>query len=103
MVILSIDEKVYQYIAQRLSDGSDRRVVTKRQYVAKVVHEDKIFIAEFDHEPDHEEIEDAVNSGEVVESQEPADLILLLKMKLQEQTETTEILLQMQLEKEGIL
>jgi hypothetical protein len=103
MMVLSIDKITHQYTAQRLSDGSDRRVITREKHIAKVMNDDKVLVAEFDHEPTEQEIENAVNSGEAVESQEPADLILLLKMKLQEQAEITEILLQMELEKEGII
>ena len=101
MNILSIEKTERQYVTQRLSDGSDRQEIVETAYTVKFEANDKVHVLEFDHDPTRQEIVDA--SGGAVESKDPADLILLLGQRLKEQSEITELLLQMQLEKEGIL
>ena len=90
-------------VKQRLSDGSDRQEIDITRYMVKVMQDDKVYVLDFDNDPTEQEIKEAYDTGKAVESKESGDLILLLRQKLKDQTELSELLLQMQLEKEGIL
>ena len=61
----------------------------------------KVYALEFDRDPTEQEVTDALVGA--VESKDPSDAILLLTHKMQAQTELVELLVQMQLEKEGLL
>jgi hypothetical protein len=103
MQILAKNAQTETYIKQRFSDGSDRELVTVTRHIVKVAQDDKVYRLEFDHDPTDQEIMDAITTGEAAESKDPADQILLLNVKLREHSELIAILLQMQLEREGIL
>lgn len=73
MEILSIHPKTKQGIYGRMSDGSDRQIVTITRYIAEVKHDNRRYQLAFDHEPTEQEIADAIAAGEYEDITTEAD------------------------------
>lgn len=78
MEILSIYPKTEQGIYGRMSDGSDRQIVTITRYIAEVKHDNRRYQLAFDHEPTEQEIADAIAAGaytDITTTQDVADAL----------------------------
>lgn len=103
MQILASKANTETQIRQRLSDGSDREEIAVTRYTVKVAQDDVVYTLVFDSQPTDTQITEAFNAGIAEASNEPTDLILLLNQKIKEQADNVELLITMQLEKEGII